>query len=66
MNITINGEGKHVRAALTIGELLEELGHPPSGVAVAVNLEFVPRSAQGQTQISEGDDIEIVAARQGG
>ena len=51
---------------MSVAELLERLKYEEGSVAIAVNEEFVPRSAHGSTQVKEGDDVECVAPRQGG
>jgi sulfur carrier protein len=49
-------------------ELLERHGHATSsrGVAVAVNGEVVPRLDWSGYQLSEGDEVELLVAVQGG
>ena len=66
MAVRINGKQKTLQKRVTIRQLLLELDYDMLSVAVAVNQEFVPRSIHVDTWISEGDDIEIVSARQGG
>ncbi|WP_436701675.1 sulfur carrier protein ThiS [Nocardioides sp. BYT-33-1] len=66
MTITCNGEP--VAAAATVADLLaHRLGDRcPSGVAVAVNEEVVPRGAWPERRLSDGDVVEVVTAVQGG
>jgi sulfur carrier protein len=68
MNYIINGTAKTFEgSSLNIQELLHALGYAEDQkIAVAVNLEFVPRSAHATHQLAQGDDIEIVAPMQGG
>lgn len=67
MNFTINGETTAMPDCPTVQALLKALGYcDEQKIAVAVNLEFVPRSAHETFALSEGDDIEIVAPMQGG
>ena len=68
MKYIINGEAQDFNgSAMNIQSLLHTLGYAPEQrIAVAVNLEFVPRSAHGSHLLSDGDDIEIVAPMQGG
>jgi sulfur carrier protein len=69
MEVIANGEaiflpsGKH-----RLLDLLEEIGIPSdqTGIAVAVNLELVPRSQWEECQLNDGDRVEVIAARQGG
>ena len=65
MKITVNGETKSLEAT-TLAEALEVLGYGGAKVATAVNEAFVPAALRGQTALSEGDRVEIVAPRQGG
>ncbi|HEY1722945.1 MAG TPA: sulfur carrier protein ThiS [Magnetospirillaceae bacterium] len=60
MNVTINGEARAVQAGVTLEGLLDTLGIDRRKVAIERNLEIVPRSAYGATQIGEGDKLEIV------
>jgi thiazole synthase len=60
MQVTINGEGRTLAAALTVEALLAELGLDHRKVAVERNFTIVPRSAYGQTTVDEGDRLEIV------
>ena len=65
MKIMINGIPTEVQGG-TLVAVLEELGYGEAKVATAVNESFVPAAARGQTALSPGDRIEIVAPRQGG
>jgi sulfur carrier protein len=66
-NIRVNGEIQPLVVA-TLAALLEEkaVDTGQRGIAVAVNGAIVPRAAWPRTQLSPGDSIEIVRARQGG
>ena len=68
MNVTVNGEAKSLQGdAVTIEGLLDALEiEQRKGVAIAVNLSVVPRSQWGDTRVSDGDEVEIVRATQGG
>lgn len=37
-----------------------------TGIAVALNMELVPRSEWATTLVNAGDEIEVITARQGG
>ena len=65
MRIQVNGDTREV-AAGTILALVGELGLDPRKVAVERNLEIVPRSLHGETQLAEGDRIELVIFVGGG
>ncbi len=66
MRITVNGESVEVTDSATLDQLMQQLGYETARVVVAVNLEFVPRSAYGETVVKESDQLEIVAAVAGG
>lgn len=68
MIIKLNGEDKTISNEIMLSDFLEnELNVEDSkGIAVAVNLNIVPRSKWDTTQIKENDEIEIVHAVQGG
>ena len=66
MKATINGEARELPDGTTVAALLETLGTPRSGIAVARN-ERVVRRAEYETQtIADGDTIEIIKAVAGG
>jgi thiazole synthase len=60
MNLTINGEGRTFEQPLTIVGLLAELELDGAKVAIERNLEIVPKSEYGQTNLDDGDKLEIV------
>ncbi len=65
MNITINGQ-KKTASAPDIQGMLDAEGYKGKIVAVARNGEFVPRTEYANTNLQDGDEIEIVAPMQGG
>ncbi|WP_299820418.1 sulfur carrier protein ThiS [uncultured Jannaschia sp.] len=65
MKITVNGTATEVRAE-TLAAVLDELGYGDARVATALNEDFVPATTRGETTLSPGDRVEIVAPRQGG
>ncbi len=60
LNVTINGEARHLNGAVTLKELLVGLGLDPRKIAVERNLEIVPRSTYDEVRVEEGDRYEIV------
>lgn len=69
MRILINGEAQELPAGSTVADLVErvpQLEGGRRGVAVAVDAEVVPRSAWEDTELSEGQKVELLAAMQGG
>ena len=60
MNLHINGEQKTFDSALTLAELIERLGMKSDRVAVELNREIAPRASWAETQLKDGDRLEIV------
>jgi sulfur carrier protein len=65
MNIIVNEQPVEVDDQITVAVLLETMGFPERGVAVALDWSVLPRS-HWATQLSEGARIEVVTAVQGG
>ena len=65
MQILVNGE-HFTTDASSLDELCGVLGFTDAKIATAVNGCFVAAAARGRTHLSESDEIEIVAPRQGG
>jgi thiamine biosynthesis protein ThiS len=59
MKITINGQEQSCDSA-TLAQLIEHLGMKQDRVAVELNREIVPRAKWEETNLSEGDKLEIV------
>ncbi len=66
MRIFLNGEEKTLSTALTVTQLLEELGLAGRLVAVEVNREIVPRGRHAQVRLKDDDRVEVVFAIGGG
>jgi len=70
MTIRLNGDPVELPAGATVADAVREAGAgapaEPRGLAVALDGEVVPRGEWGQTRLSEGQSIEVVAAVQGG
>ena len=66
MQIIINGQSRQVAEAITVAQLVEELGLGGKHVAVEVNLELVPRQRHAEHRLAEGDRLEIVTLVGGG
>jgi thiamine biosynthesis protein ThiS len=60
VTITLNGDSFDVAGPLTVGELLTRLEIDPRRVAIEHNLTVVKRAAYDDTQVNDGDAIEIV------
>jgi thiamine biosynthesis protein ThiS len=65
-DILLNGEPRTVTAGTTLAALLGELGLDPTTVAIERNREIVPRSDYADTQLAEGDALEVVTFVGGG
>ena len=59
MKIVINGQ-EQTFAPITLGLLIEHLGMKQDRVAVELNRNIVPRSQWAETNLAEGDQLEIV------
>jgi thiamine biosynthesis protein ThiS len=60
MTVTINGERREVPDGIVVSALLEHLGMPGERVAVERNLDILPRTDWGHTQVEPNDSFEIV------
>jgi sulfur carrier protein len=66
MELTVNGVGRRVSAAITLADLVSEMIPESRGVAVAVNGEVVPRVGWAARTLRDGDRVEVLTAAQGG
>ena len=66
MQVSVNGQARQVREAITVARLLEELEPTTKYVAVEVNLQLVSRQEHAKHRLAEGDRVEIVALVGGG
>ncbi|MEE4024379.1 sulfur carrier protein ThiS [Gordonia sp. PKS22-38] len=65
MTITVNGEAREMSTDASVGDLVEAMGLPQRGIAIAVDGEVVPRGRWDRS-LHDGAGIEIVTAVQGG
>ena len=65
MMITVNAARLEVDDQTTVAALLQSLGYPDRGIAVAIDQAVLPRSGW-TTTLSDGAQIEVVTAVQGG
>lgn len=63
--ITVNGTRVSTGVA-SLAALVAEQGFAGAKIATAVNGDFVPERRRAETPLADGDQIEIVSARQGG
>ena len=66
MRLTVNGETREAPDQATIADLLALLGIEGRRVAVERNREITPKSLWSQTQLADGDALEIVQFVGGG
>ncbi len=60
MELLVNGETKACSGSPSLAEFIEQLGMKQDRVAVELNREIVPRAHWDETQLHEGDRLEIV------
>ena len=66
LNITINGEHRQFATGQNVASVIEALALTGKRIAVERNGEIVPRGLHEQTQLADGDRLEIVVAVGGG
>jgi sulfur carrier protein len=65
MRVTVNGEDVQLDENATVTTMLDSLGIPEKGIAVALDWSVLPRS-EWDTTLSDGAKVEVVTAVQGG
>ena len=58
--VQVNGESREVRDRSTLDDLVSELALPAARIAIELNQQVVRRNKWSETNLSEGDRIEIV------
>ena len=66
VTLQVNGEPRQCQTQTRLPDLLEQLGMNPRLVAVEYNGEILHRQFWTETQIQEGDRLEIVTIVGGG
>lgn len=67
MTVRVNDKSLAVAEATTLTQLLNQLGLGASqGVAVAINDAVVPRSGWLTHRLTDGDNVLVIQATQGG
>ena len=66
MRLTVNGRSQSRDDECSVATLVAELIAAQRGVAVAVNGTVVPRSTWAEVDLSDGDQVEVLTAAQGG
>jgi sulfur carrier protein len=65
MIVMVNEQRVEIDEQTTVAALLEHLGYPDRGIAVAIDFTVLPRSGWATT-LSEGARLEVLTAVQGG
>lgn len=60
MKLLINGEDREFDSPLSLTSLIEQLGMKTDRVAIELNREIVARERWSETNLNEGDRLEIV------
>jgi sulfur carrier protein len=63
---SVNGQLREFPNELSVGALLDSLGSPRAGIAVARNDRVVRRGDYDSQYVTDGDRIEIIKAVAGG
>lgn len=66
IQLSVNGQQRQIEPGANVERLLDALALAGKRVAVERNGEIVPRSRYADTQLTEGDALEIVVAVGGG
>ena len=66
MQLIINGESRELDDGISIAQLLEQSDLAAKRIAVEVNTAIIPKSRHAETQLHDGDKIEIIHAIGGG
>jgi sulfur carrier protein len=66
VEIVINGKPHEAVPGLSLAQAVALLTDAETGVAAAVNGDVVRRAAWAATQLSDGDEVEVLTAVQGG
>lgn len=66
MRVLVNGEAMEVPEGVSVDGLLERLKVKREFTAVALNREITPKAQYADTQLKDGDRVEIVRPMGGG
>ena len=66
MMVKLNGEPRELAPGTTVAELVQHLGMPRRGVAVALDGEVVRRAEWDDRPVPDGARVEVLTAMQGG
>ena len=65
MNIIVNGQNQNI-SRVNLSMVLEELGYKQMKLATALNGNFISVEQRDNTQLKDGDKLEILSPQQGG
>jgi len=66
IEISLNGEPTKVAANTNLAQLVAQFSNAEKPVAAAIDGDFVPRSEHRETQLKNGDKIDLVSPVGGG
>lgn len=66
IKIIFNSNELTFTETVTLKEVLETKGFHDGYFAIAINRQFIPRSAYANTSLNDGDQIDVVTPMQGG
>ena len=66
MKITLNDHPYEVEEGCSLAAFVEHLGLTTNGIAVAIDLEVVPRERWAETMLSEAMELILIHAVSGG
>ena len=66
ITLAVNGEERSLDAPRTLAQFLTDLDFDPRTVAVEYNGEILKRARFAETELADGDRLEIVRFVQGG
>lgn len=66
LTLHVNGEPRELSQSCPLSEALGQWGHNGRIFAVAIDGEFVPRTAYDRVRLQGGERIEVLSPMQGG
>jgi sulfur carrier protein len=65
VNIIVNGQNQYI-SRVNLSMVLEELGYKQMKLATALNGDFISVEQRDNTELKDGDKLEILSPQQGG
>jgi sulfur carrier protein len=66
MTVYVNSSPKQLREKLSVRQALLDWGSDDTGIAIALNECFLPKSLYAETLLQAGDRLELLTPMQGG